>query len=122
MRDMDAVYPGHPVTIAVAIFRAYPSIEKAFEMTVHGCPAALGNGDVPGAGGNAYQGLGLVRKLLDDGDGFDAHVEAGFAAWRRQVTTPVDDVYRDRLGPGNEQARALVEELRGHVLRARGGK
>lgn len=117
---MDAVYPGHPVTIAVAIFRAYPNIEEAFTQDRHGTPAALGNSDVPGAGGNAYQGLGLVRKLLTGAETFDAVVEEGFAAWRRQVTTPVDDVYRERLGPGNEQARALVEELRGHVLRARG--
>jgi hypothetical protein len=52
------VYPGHPVALAVLIMAKYPSLEAA-ETGSH-C-AALSDQDIPGAGGNVWMALDLLR-------------------------------------------------------------
>lgn len=64
------VYPGHPMTLAVQIARAFESLEAAHAWTGD-CPAALASGDVAGAGGSVYSALQALDKLragvpLDD--------------------------------------------------------
>lgn len=59
-----AIYPGHPVTIALLIVEAYPSLadaERKCERT--GYPAALGSADIPGAGGNVRAALRLLQSV-----------------------------------------------------------
>lgn len=117
------VYPGHPVAIAYMIFVLYPKIEEAFETrSGNGYANAVSDIRIPGAGGNVYQGMYLVRKLVDEPENFDEHVEAAFKQWERQLTTPCDDVYRDRLEPGNEAARKVIPELRERLTRALSAK
>ena len=64
------VYPGHPITLAVQIAHAFPTLAAAHART-GSCPAALASGDVAGAGGNVYSALQALDKLaagvaLDD--------------------------------------------------------
>lgn len=59
-----AVYPGHAVTLALLITHAFPSLEAA-EAKGRVFPAALESNDIPGAGGNVYAALALLRNLRD---------------------------------------------------------
>lgn len=54
------VYPGHPVALAVLIMAKYPSLEAAETKTGSHC-AALSDQDIPGAGGNVWMALDLLR-------------------------------------------------------------
>lgn len=65
-----AVYPGHPVTVALCIVRHFPSLEVAMGRTQNDSsflgvsrPNALGDGTIPGAGGNVYLALDLLHVL-----------------------------------------------------------
>ena len=49
----DAVYPGHPITVALLITRTFPSFEAAQA-------GALQSAEIPGAGGNVHQALDLL--------------------------------------------------------------
>lgn len=66
LRDNDVldfpVYPGHPITIAVQIAHAFPTLAAARASTGD-CPAALASGDVSGAGGAVYSALQALGKL-----------------------------------------------------------
>lgn len=57
------VYPGHPLVVATAIMRLYPSFEEANKPTKHGWSEALGNSDVPGAGDH----VGAAMRVLEMG-------------------------------------------------------
>jgi hypothetical protein len=65
------VYPGHPITLAVQIARAFPSLVAAHERTPYGWPAALSSDAVSGAGGNVYTALMALDKLAK-GEGIEA--------------------------------------------------
>lgn len=56
------VYPGHPITLAVQIARAFPTLAAAHASTGD-CPAALASSDVSGAGGSVYAALQALDKL-----------------------------------------------------------
>jgi hypothetical protein len=59
------IYPGHPITLAVQIARAFPTFAAARAPSSHGWPEALSSDKVDGAGGNVYtalQALGKLRK------------------------------------------------------------
>lgn len=57
-----AVYPGHAVTLALLITHAFPSLEAA-AATGKQFPRALESNNIPGAGGNVYVALDLLRRL-----------------------------------------------------------
>lgn len=92
------VYPGHPMTIAVRIARAFPSLDAAHAKG-HTYAAALESGDVGGAGGNVYTALMALDKLAK-GEALDA------------VLTWADGCseygYRDRWPAACEQARRYL--------------
>lgn len=58
-----AYYPGHPITLAVQIAQAFPTLEEAHATTEHGWSAALSCDKVDGAGGNVYAALQALDKL-----------------------------------------------------------
>lgn len=69
------IYPGHPITIAWIIVNVHPTYEDAFGYDceckdhIHTCrtpwPRALSNNDIPGAGGNVYTGLDVLKWLRE---------------------------------------------------------
>lgn len=65
----EAVYPGHPLTLAVIILAKYEgNIESAFaplrdKEGNFQCPNALADNDIPGAGDTVYQALDLIRDV-----------------------------------------------------------
>ena len=52
----DAVYPGHPITLAWCIVKHFPGLPEALK-------GALTSADIPGAGGNVHSGLDVLRRL-----------------------------------------------------------
>ena len=54
------VYPGHPIALALLIMAKYPSLEAA-ETKNGQYSAALSDQDIPGAGGNVWMALDLLR-------------------------------------------------------------
>lgn len=55
-------YPGHPITLAVQIARAFPNLDTA-SARGYAAPAALEHDAVSGAGGNVYTALQALDKL-----------------------------------------------------------
>lgn len=103
-----AVYPGHPITLAFVIVQVYPTFEEAFKKTEHGWPAALGSNDVPGAGGNVYMALDLLRNLQKGMSAKEAFAgaDASWAACDNQGTRNVP-----RWREGQEQADRFKARL-----------
>jgi|SRR6478735_11303894 len=108
------VYPGHPCTIALCILRKYPRIADAFAPTEHGWPEALGDGDIPGAGGCVHQGLHLIQRILADGDTPEEATAWGVERWRDRTLVGGDhrDQYEAGVAEAERIAPLLLEELR----------
>lgn len=98
-----AVYPGHPVTIALLITHAFPSLAAANHVTeeqpgIAYCDA-LTSPEIPGAGGCVHMALDLLRFLRT------APEQA--IAWADRAWAECDDQrerYPDRWREGQEQA------------------
>lgn len=61
-----AVYPGHPITLAVTVMQAYASLESALERSASdGFKAALTNSAVAGARGPLNAALGMLHTLQE---------------------------------------------------------
>lgn len=98
-----SVYPGHPLTIAYLITKAHASFEEAAAPTCHGFARAIGNGEVPGAGGNVRHGLEVLRKLYKGWDLPKA------AEWAKQIWARTDR--QDHVVQGQEQADLVLPLL-----------
>jgi hypothetical protein len=96
------VYPGHPITLAIQIARAFPSLAAARERTPSGWPAALGSPDVDGAGGSVYAALQALDKLAA-GEPLDAVM-----AWADSGSEPA---YRDEWPAACAQARRYLASV-----------
>jgi hypothetical protein len=112
-RDLDilgefAVYPGHPVTIAVCIVETYRTFEDAFAITESNWAAALGATAVPGAGGCVASALVFLRSLKS-GMAFEAACAGAAETWAH-----CDDQRKNnstRWQEGQEQADRFKEKL-----------
>src|SRR4051812_31063959 len=66
-----SVYPGHPIVIAYLVTFAYPNLTSALTPDIqpdgapYGWPSALGNNDIPGAGGCVHSGLYVLKRIRD---------------------------------------------------------
>jgi hypothetical protein len=107
----DAVYPGHQITLAYLITRAFPTFESAFVKSKDdgwgSYPAALGSSLIPGAGSCVHAALSLLVKLRKGTPIEQAFKEAD-DTWERvdsQMTA-----YPKRWKEGQEQAD-LVKPL-----------
>jgi hypothetical protein len=94
------VYPGHPITLAVQIARAFPSLDAAHGRTEHGWPAALSSGLVSGAGGSVYMALQALDKLRS-GESLDTVLSWSDACCYERP-------YRDKWPAACEQARRYL--------------
>ena len=115
------VYPGHPITLAYLITFEYASLEAA---TLKGAayPLALENSRIPGAGGNVYNAIDLLRRVRQGVPIEDALLWADQAwgycdAQARGGNDPDDpkfgrDHYIARWKKGQEQADKYKERLR----------
>lgn len=99
------VYPGHPLTIATVIMHCYETLDAAAANTEHNWPAALGNGDVPGAGGEVYVGLDLLLNIRAGKVSIEEAPAEAQARWLRNGAGG----HTDRIAPGQEQADRFQE-------------
>lgn len=97
----EAIYPGHPITIAYVITQRYKSFVEA---TTIGStfPAALEDDKVPGGGGRVYCALDLLRKR-QEGEDWDSLFQWADHVW--------DSERFSKHAEGLEQAHALKEKL-----------
>lgn len=71
------VYPGHPLVLATAIMRVFPTFADANLPTQHGWCAALGDSRIPGAGDH----VGAAMRTLELGSrGHDADAMVAYAS------------------------------------------
>jgi len=114
---MKAVFPGHPIVIAVAIMKHYPSLEDAFVRTERNCPMALEDENIPGGGGNVYSALDALRYVIDGTMNIDEAVK-----YCNDVWDSVDDnavKKPERYFKGIEEAKEYEPIFRG-MLKGRG--
>lgn len=95
-------YPGHPITLAVQIARAFPTFAAARATSPHGWPEALSSDKVDGAGGNVYTALMVLDKLRK-GENLDAVL-----AWADGCR---EYPYRDEWPAACEQARRYLATI-----------
>ncbi len=104
-----AVYPGHPVTIALAIVETYTSYEDATTVDPgKEFSRALSNTEIPGAGGNVYNALHMLKNL--EKISWEEAIRLADQTW-----ASCDDQknrYPERWKAGQEQADALKDRLR----------
>lgn len=103
------VYPGHPVTCALIILRAYPDdLEAAWAPWTAsnpwcGCESYV---DAPTAGGALTSGCTLIRHVLDGDMTIDAAIAWGDRGWEGAGGHSANE------SPGQEQADRLKQALR----------
>ena len=119
-----AVYPGHPLTIAYLVVCKYASLEQALGIpdgSPH--PGALGDNDIPGAGGNVSNALHLLKLAVEGTLTLDEMVVQGDDTWgkcdamAKGGNNPADpkfgrDYYLRRFREGQEQADTIKEKLK----------
>ena len=104
-----AVYPGHPVTCALIILRAYPDdLPDAWKPYSaanpwHACESYV---DVGTAGGNLSNGCELIRYVLTGTLDVERAIQWGDDAWRGAGGHAANEA------PGQEQADRLKQALR----------
>jgi hypothetical protein len=103
------VYPGHAVTLALFIVHAFDTLEAA-ETKGRDYPAALESHLIPGAGGNVYGALDLLRRLKD-GMRWGLALKGADDAWASCDGHPGTD----RWLKGQEQADWLKMSLHDRV-------
>jgi hypothetical protein len=103
-----AVYPGHPVTIAFCIVNAFETYEEAFAPTPHNFAEALGSCAIPGAGGCVSSALHLLSHLRQGLDTTKA-LEIADDTWAR--TDSQKEQYSERWAKGQEQADRFKAKL-----------
>lgn len=101
----EAIYPGHPVTIAYIIICVFPTYEEAFAKGIH-CWAAIESVDIPGAGSSVYNALDMLRYLHNGIIDFDKAVEIAEHDWDCLTSDSFS------LFKGQEQANRFKEKLR----------
>jgi len=99
-----AIYPGHPVTLAFLIVKNYETIRKAFEPTATNFAHALGNSDIPGAGGNVSNALGVLKDLFLGSSFADAMAVADDLWGRCDSQKAAGEKLRRRWQDGQDQA------------------
>jgi hypothetical protein len=95
-------YPGHPITLAVQIAQAFPTLAEAHARTEFGWCAALSCNKVHGAGGSVYSALQALDKLRN-GERLEAVV-----AWADGCR---EWPYREDWPAACVQARRYLERL-----------
>lgn len=102
------VHPGHPLTIALVIMSRFASLDEArLRGGSHNYPAALTEGDIPGAGGEVYSALAL---LSDIEAGTVSVADAPAEAARRWADSGAGG-HTDRVAPGQIQANRLSDDF-----------
>lgn len=104
-----SVYPGHPITIAYLITMEYASYEDATVPTKHGWCVAVGNSNIPGAGGNVHSAVDVLAKLKN-GMSIDevfAHADGNWSRCDSQEKSNPD-----RWREGQDQADLVKPKLR----------
>lgn len=116
------IYPGHPVAVALCIIRTFRSWEDAIAKP-NGADYcnALTSQDVPGAGGNVYLGLDLIRHVREGHLSFEDAIALADRQWHDcdgqgiggYGKTPEEkDRYVKRWLEGQEQANAMKAALK----------
>ena len=111
---MKAVFPGHPLVIAVAILRKYSDVSKAFvKEEGHNYANALEDIDIPGAGGCVNSALDAIRYVQNGLMGINKAVE-----WCRDTWDRIDDNATnkpDRYFLGIKEAEEYEAEFRSRM-------
>lgn len=108
-----AVYPGHPVVLGYILTNAYPSLAEALMPTEVNRHDALGNSNVPGAGGNVYMALDLLRNIVTGTLPIDRALEDADQRWADCDNQAKVDP--DRWREGQEQADRFKAALKAQL-------
>ncbi len=119
-----AVYPGHPITLAYLIVCKYNSYEEAAGIPDgRPYPGALGDIDIPGAGGNVHNALDVLRRAVKEKTPIEQVFAFADETWgycdgmAKGGNKPDDpkfgrDYYLARYNAGQKQADSVKEKLR----------
>jgi len=103
-----AVYPGHPLVVALYAMREYPSAREALARTEHGWPEMVGNSAIPGAGDGAHAGARLLRGIWENRVPIQTAHQVAHGIWAAMVG-PGSGNHEAKYEPGLKQAEELRE-------------
>lgn len=110
MDRFDVVYPGHPLVIAYVISKVYTNPSAALEKTEHNAHHALGSLDVPGAGGEVWAAIDVIKGLRD-GKSPDSVLQLADHRWEMTTFNGHKDAYVDGQLQADEVKTKLNEIL-----------
>ena len=91
-------YPGHALTVALTIMKAFPNLQAAREKTDLHWAAALGHEDVQGARDGVLSALQFLERVMRDRTQMEAHIQWSHLEWR------------SRVGPGSGHPEQTLEK------------
>src|SRR3989344_4472835 len=113
------VYPGHPLVLATAIMRVFPSFGAANQATEHGWSAALADSRVPGAGDHVGAAMRTLE-LGSRGSDADAMIEYAARYWEAgQAGGHVKNQDAGRAQAGQIEVRRVLVDGMSQVEAAR---
>lgn len=101
------VYPGHPLVLATAIMRVFPSYAAAAAPSDHGWCEALADSRITGAGDHVSAAMGVLQ-LGASGAHADAMVERARDYWDRGNAGG----HTKNVAPGQAQAMSVEPHFR----------
>jgi hypothetical protein len=93
-------YPGHPMSIALAIMLVYDNFIDAYEVNENSVPHAVANIEIPGAGGPVSATLRLLRDYMK-GETFGWFVAECEATWVKFT----EGAFHNRREAGTAEAK-----------------
>lgn len=106
----NAVYPGHPLTIAYLIINTYTSLAEAAKKSERTeFKDALSNGDIPGAGGNVYNALDFLDYVVNGRLSMKQAIGLANTMWANCDGQANGNIQRWKRG--QEQADRILDRL-----------
>lgn len=102
------VYPGHPTVVALEVLWEYDGrIEEAFAPSGYGWPAAQGNNNIRGAGGEVGRGIALIHHVISGTMTPEEAVRWGETGWHRGKAGG----HKKAVKPGQDASNRVRDQL-----------
>ena len=101
------VFPGHPLVLATAIMRVFPSFDEANSPSGHGCSPALSDSRIPGSGDHVVAALQTLA-LGAHGQSPDAMIAYASRYWQEGNAGG----YAKNVAAGQSQAENIEAQFR----------
>ena len=106
-----AIYPGHPVVLALLVTHIFPSLAAAATPTEHGWSAALGSNEITGAGDMVSSAMRLLHGVASRTTTIEEAIAWSNKQWRESAAGG----HPDRVERGQEQVDRAMPLLQSRL-------